>query len=329
MSGVIDWLLKAIESAAERRTVSRTKYFDEYVEPARTAAEKIYHDYCEVLETLRRYVETASCADPIIAYLEDCRRPLQSARDSVRAEITQRMREGGVTRFEAGILGLITGAVSAVDRPYFHTLGYEQRTGAILPRPGNHTVLDLLMKLRTRSGNFASMRPELRHAIAEKEKGIESAWRNVITGYAELRASLKLPRIRALPKHSPTFQDDVVLIEMYLQQIHQMLTLHQFERELPKRLQKIVAAHLPELEVPAENLREVIHDLNENEPGVTEKMLESCLDGFERALDDALRTHRRIQLVGQAPAAARTTSRRRKGVRQSRRTRPARRGSLV
>lgn len=295
MKDILLWLCEALKAAAEFRAGQRDKYFEVWVEPARTKAEIIYRDYLELLQSLRKKVESGSRAGPIVRYLEMRRQELQPVRELIRAEIRQRIREGGVTRFEAGILGLVTGAVSAVDRPYFHVHGYDRRTRALKPQPGNHTVLDLLAKLRRRgTGGIAPIRSELLHAIAEKEKGIESAWRNVATGYAELRASLKLPRLHALPKRSPTLEEGAVLIEMHLQQIHQMLCSHQFERELPKRLQEIVARHLPELSIAAEDLREVIHDLNEHEPGVTEEMLESRLEGFERAFEDALCAHRRI-----------------------------------
>lgn len=291
---ILMWLYEALKYASEYRAGQRDKYFEVWVEPARKNAEIIYRDYLELLRTLRRKVETASRADPIIRYLEKRRQEVQPVRELIRAEIKQRMREGGVTRFEAGILGLVTGAVSAVDRPYFHVHGYDRRTRSLRPQPGSHTVLDLLAKLRRRgTGDIAPIRSELLRAITEKENGIESAWCNVSAGYAELRATLKLPRLHGRPARSATRREGAVLIEMYLQQIHQMLASHQFERELPKRLQEVVAKHLPELSLAAEDLREVIHDLNEQEPGVTGEMLESRLEGFERAFDDALRERRR------------------------------------
>jgi len=272
----------------ETREKNQREYFDRYVQPAYDSAELIYKDYRALLRDLQTKVQDAQSLDPVINFLEGRRRELEPARGRLRALISQRIREGRATRFEAGILGLMSGVVTGVDRPYFQRHSYDETNAAIRPRPGRHTVLDIVQKLKERgSDDIDLIRPELLTAIDDKCSGIEESWQNLVRGYGELHAG-------TLPSTGITLQGitersaGIAAIQSLLQEMHDMVDSGKLERQLPKDLERIVSETLPELNQSAQTLREIVHDLDNKEPNVTIADLEECLRTFEQELDSIL-----------------------------------------
>jgi len=139
---------------------------------------------------------------PIIDFLEKRREEFLPVRDRVRALVAQRIVEGRGTRFEAGVLGVMTGAVTATDRPYFNSIFYEQNGSIVQWRIG-HTVLDILKELKAgHIRDFSSSRQRLLKSVDQKMDAIERAWDNVVGGYAELQGCA-LPHGKVLRPRDP------------------------------------------------------------------------------------------------------------------------------
>jgi hypothetical protein len=289
---MIDLFLKLLDyvvKLAGIRESNRREYFDRYVQPAYETAELIYKDYCSMLSDLRDKVEHSETSEPIIRLLEERRRELLAARTRLRALISERVNEGRATRFEVGILGLMSGVVTSVDRPYFQIYSYVEADGGILPQLGRHTVLDILRKLKRRgSDDISAIRAKLLNAIDDKMRGIEEAWQNVVAGYAELHAGTLPPTaIRFRPKTRQLA--GISEIQSLLTEIHDMLDSDRFDRKMAIDFEQRVAEVLPQLSPIARDVREIIHDLDNKEPNVNTADLEDSVMRFEQELDDILR----------------------------------------
>lgn len=289
---MIDLFLKLLDQVVKLagiRQSNRREYFDRYVQPAYEAAELIYKDYCSMLSDLRNKVGHGETPEPIICLLEERRRELLPVRTRLRALISERVAEGRATRFEAGILGLMTGAVTSVDRPYFQIHSYVEADGRILPQPGRHTVLDILQKLKRRgSDDISTIRAKLLIAVDDKIRGIEEAWQNVVDGYAELHSGTLPPvGIHFRPKERRLA--GISEVQSFLAEIHNMIDSGSFDRKLATDFEEKVAEVLPQLNLLAQNVREIVHDLDNKEPHVNTANLENSLTRFEQALDDILK----------------------------------------
>lgn len=288
---MIDLFLKLLDYVvrlAGIRESNRREYFDRYVQPAYETSELIYKDYCSMLSDLRDRVEHSETSEPIIRILEERRRELLSARTRLRALVSKRVNEGRATRFEAGILGLMTGVVTSVDRPYFQIHSYVQADGGILPQLGRHTVLDILQKLKRRgSDDINTIRAKLLIAVDDKIRGIEEAWQNVVAGYAELHAGT-LPPVAILSRPKTRRLAGISEVQSLLVEIHDMLDSGRFDRKTAIDLEQKVAEVLPQLNPLAQDVRETVHDLDNKEPNVNTADLEDSVTRFERELDGIL-----------------------------------------
>jgi hypothetical protein len=203
---MLELLLKLIEQLTKLvdiREKNREEYFQRYVQPTYVTAEAIYSDYRSLLRKLRGMLVQRRSSKAIIDFLEERREELLPARDRLRALVVQRSNEGRLTRFEAGVLGVMTGASTATDRPHFRTVTYNENDGAIRALPAGHTVLDLLQSMKAEgSRSSAHSRQFMLKMVDLKMDGIEEAWRNVTSGYAELQASAlpatKVPKSQRL-----------------------------------------------------------------------------------------------------------------------------------
>jgi hypothetical protein len=193
------------------------------------------------------------------------------------------MNEGRATRFEAGVLGLMSGVVTSVDRPYFQTYTYAD--GGMLPAVGHHTILDILEQLDDREDDdFDAIRGTLLAVIEEKQRGIEAAWQDVVAGYAELHTGTLPP---AGPSSRPRKRraEQVVEVQSLLRELYGMLDSGRFDRKVAIDFEKRVTKVLPELHPLAQEVRETVHDLDNKEPNTTTADLEACLTRFVRELD--------------------------------------------
>ena len=149
----LELLARDVDRIRQRPRLNNREYFDQYVQPAYDIAQRVYRDYSALLDELRERVTREDTCTPLIRYLEDRRREVQPDRVKIRAQINRRSSEGRVTRFEAGVLGLLGGAVPSVSRPYFEPLDYSEADETICPQLGRHTALDILRKLHARTND--------------------------------------------------------------------------------------------------------------------------------------------------------------------------------
>lgn len=277
---MVELLLKLIEQLTKLvdiREKNRREYFHLYVQPTYDTAEAIYRDYRSLLHELREMVDHAGDSEPIIGFLQERREELLPARDRLRALVAHRVQEGRGTRFEAGVLGLMTGAVTGVDMPYFHTVSYGEVDGSIRSQPGRHTVLDILQRLKSRDDHdFSSGRQRLRRAVDSKMDAIEQAWQNVVRGYADLHAST-LPATKVRESHHLTRHSGVARMRVLLGKVHGMIESGRFSRRPATDLEKVAASAVPELLPLAREIRETVHDLDNREPNITVSDLEKSV----------------------------------------------------
>jgi hypothetical protein len=287
---MLDLLLKAIELIEQLfkffdiREKNREEYFQLYVQPTYDTAEAIYRDYRSLLRELREMVDHAESPEPIRIFLEKRREEFLPARDRLRALVAHRVQEGRGTRFEAGVLGLMTGAVTSVDRPYFKTVSYEEEDGSIRERPGDHTVLDILQRLKARGDqDFSPNRRLLLRIVDTKMDAIEQAWQNVVRGYADLQAST-LPATKVRENHRLNRHSGVARMRVLLGEIHGMIESGRFSRQPATNIEKVAASAVPEVLPLAQAVRETVHDLCNKEPNITAADLEGSLRALEQGL---------------------------------------------
>jgi len=285
MVDLIVKLLDYVVKLGNLRESNRREYFDRYIQPAYETAELIYNDYCELLTELRETIEQSDTSEPVIRMLQSRRRELLAPRARLRALIAERVREGRATRFEAGILGLMSGVVTSVDRPYVQLYAYAD--GGLVPQLGRHTVLDILQKLEQRKGDFSGARGEVLVTVDEKAQGIEEAWQTVVAGYAELHTGTLPPAgVHVRPERRRLAK--IAEVQSLLAEITAMADSGQYGRKTAIGFEEAVADVLPELHPLAQELRETVHDLDNEEPNVTVAELEHAVLRFEQELDRVL-----------------------------------------
>lgn len=193
---MLDLILKLIEQITKLVAIgeeNHREYFDRYVQPTFQTAEAIYKDYRGMLKELRDLVTTDASISDLNAFLMKRREELLPARDRLRVLIERRVQEGKGSRFEAGILGLMTGAVTSVTGYGLETINYEARDGSIQLRRQGHTAFDLIRRL-ARGGLASTIIIDNTLAV------LEEAWQNVLQGYADLQAKT-LPGTKPRKKH--------------------------------------------------------------------------------------------------------------------------------
>jgi len=179
--------------------------------------------------------------------------------------------------------------VTSVDRPYFQTYGYAEAGGGLAPTLGRHTVLDILAQLDDREGDdISTMRQALLAAVDDKIQGIAEAWRTMVAGYAELHTGTLPP---AGPSSRPRRRrvEQIAEVRSLLNEIYDMLGSGQYDRKVAIDFEKQVAKVLPELHPIAQEVRETVHDLDNEEPNTAVADLEACLTRFVQELDRVLR----------------------------------------
>jgi hypothetical protein len=166
---------------------------------------------------------------------------------------------------------------------------YVEADGRILPQIGRHTALDILQKLKRRGSNdIRTIRGELLSIIDDKIRGIEEAWQNVVTGYAELHAGT-LPPVTLHSRPKTLRLAGISEVQSLLVEIHDMLDSGRFDRKTAIDLEQKVAEVLPQLNPRAQDVRETVHDLDNKEPNVTIVNLEVAVTRLEQGLDAILK----------------------------------------
>jgi hypothetical protein len=286
---MLELLLKLIDQLrklADKKEMDRQKYFDLYVRPAYEASKAIYTDYRSILLELRGLVDKADDPEPIVDFLEKRREALLPARDSLRALVALRIAEGRGTRFEAGVLGLMAGARTAVDARYLDVLDYEEG-GYIRARVGPHAVRDVVRIVKARRGDFLSSKPEIRNAVDYELTAIERAWQYVVAGYVELQAE-NLPGPKVNRKEVLSRSAGVAKLRSLLAQVREMPTSKEqdkYDRVIGEEVQHVAALDVPEVLFRAQKVRETVHDLNAHDPNIPDGYLEEVVSALERDLD--------------------------------------------
>lgn len=171
-------LLERLVQFAEVREKNREKFIDRFVTPLYQDAEIIYRDYSNLLRDIRKKTERAKRIAPLLKHMEDKRQIHLPTRTKVRALLRKRLEKKKLTRFEMGIFGLMTGSLTSLDEGHcsFEPLGY-----------GDHTILDVAKRLSFRGEKTLTpySRSQMLRYIDRQIKGIDSAWEEVVGGYAE------------------------------------------------------------------------------------------------------------------------------------------------
>jgi hypothetical protein len=294
MSAVVGLLLELLKSVRDfalavhgMKEGQRKEYLERYVDPAYEAAEEIYRDFRSLLDEVRREASEGESPDRIISLLKERRGQLYPVRSQLRADIATQLEKGRVTRFEAGLIGMMSGAMTSLERPYFQTYSYVDGEGSVRPVVGQHTVLDILDQLeRSGSDDFGAVRGDIVRAVDNKLRGLEKAWLDVVRGYAELKEGT-IPDPRKLPRASPPARR-LAEIGSALNDLYGMAATGQYSRRKATDFEELIAKEVPPLHPPAQELREIVHDLEGREPNVTSEMLRDSLDEFVRRYDHHL-----------------------------------------
>jgi hypothetical protein len=277
--------------------------FREYVEPTFEVARRVYEDYLKMLDELKDMIRNSDTALPIMEYLNRRRTELLPDRTVLRADVELRVCEGKATRFDVGILGLLSGVSTGVSRPYFQTYSYDEQAQAVLPQLGRHTVLDILAKLQEKGQpDITAVRPRLMAAVEAKRHGIDEAWKNVAVGHAELRKRAQ-PRWGVDSGARKDGSAEVGEILSLLVKMHDMLERARslesaaaiplktedptsaLDRSTPKRFVERVKRAFPgalDLHHCAEKVRWEIHDYVDKQPHAELDHVAGSLDKFEQ-----------------------------------------------
>lgn len=176
-------LLEKLAAFAELREKNREKFIDRYVAPLYNDAEIIYRDYSQLLRDIRKRAERAVKVAPLLKYIEDKRRANLTTRTKVRAVLTKCLEAKNLSRFEMGIFGLMTGSMTALDEGHCSFAPLAN---------GDHTILDIVRRLANRGQSelVPYTRENMLRYIDGQIKGIDSAWSEVVAGYADLMATV-------------------------------------------------------------------------------------------------------------------------------------------
>jgi hypothetical protein len=284
---MLDILLKLLDNVVKLvgiREKNHQDYFQRYVQPTFELAESVYRDYRLLLRDVRELVQRGGESAMIVRLLKDRREEFLPIRRRIEALVERRVRERGSSQFEAGILAMLTGAVSAVNSGHLLTCEYVPRSRSILPEVRGHTLLDLLEILEHPGGaRIVDVPRRLLQAVDQKQYVIEQAWQLVVRGYAELHATTLRPA--RLSRQGPVTRKSVLAsIRINVEKVREMIAIGRFARKPGIELEKMTAAAVPELLQLAMEIRGTTHDLDNREPNVSVADLKQSLARFESAL---------------------------------------------
>jgi len=273
----IDKLIKLVKLASdlfESRSTERKKY----VEALYDCASAVYKDYIDLLSDLRQKVLRARKPEPLIRYLEQRRREILPLRKKLNAVVSKHLERNPASKFDAGILGLMTGSVTVFDKRYFRIYNFDSERRIVRAHKGRHTVLDLLNKLKRHGGkSIVSIREQLLESIDNKIRCLDITWEDISQGYATYPYS-DSSLFKSLTRKMPDTSD---MIQAMLDQIQAMSESGTFSRSAATDFETFVGASIPCLIDIAQDIREIVHDLDDKEPNVTVNDLHERLQAFK------------------------------------------------
>jgi len=276
IGGHIDKLISLVELASvlfESRSVERKKYIDAVYD----CASAVYKDYIDLLSNLRQKVLRARKPNTLIRFLEQRRREVLPLRKKLNAVVSKHLERNPTSKFDAGILGLMNGSVTVFDKRYFRIYGFDAERRIIRAHKGRHTVLDLLNKLKQHEGkSVASIRDQLLESIDNTMRCLDITWEDISQGYATYPYS-DSSLFKSLTRKMPNTSDMALAM---LDQIQAMSESGTYSRSVATDFETFIGASIPCLVGMAQDIREIVHDLDDKEPNVKVTDLQDKLQAF-------------------------------------------------
>ena len=271
--GKLTTLVTLASALFESRAAQREKY----IEASYDYASAVYKDYINLLSNLRQKVLRARKPEPLMKFLEERRRELLPLRKKLKAVVSEHLKRNPTSKFEAGIIGLMNGSVTVFDRRYFRIYQFDAEQRIVRAHRGSHTVLDLLTKLKRHEGeSVASIRDQLLESIDNTIRCLDITWEDISEGYATYRYS-DSGLFKKLSRKVPNTADMILAM---LDQIQAMSESTVFSRAVVTDFETYVGATVPCLVGMAQDIREIVHDLDNKEPNVKVTCLHDKLEAF-------------------------------------------------
>ncbi len=255
-------LIKLASDLFESRSAKRKVELDALYE----CASAVYRDYVKLLTDLRDRVLRARKPEPLIKLLEQRRRDLLPERKKLKAVVSRHLERNPSSRFDAGIIGLMTGSVTTFDHRYFRIYDFDSERRIVRAHRGKHTVLDLLNKLKAQMGNsIVPIREKLLESIDHTLRCLDITWEDISQGYENYSYSVNSKYKELARKHQKTSETTLRMVE----QIQAMAENNSLSRSVATDFETFIGGSIPSLIGMAQDIRELIHDLDNNEPNVT------------------------------------------------------------
>lgn len=293
---LLETLLKLLDYSVkllEQRGRYDERVFDRIVTPAFELGEKVFQDYLQLFQDLRRKVSSRVSPEDLIRFLEEGRLRYLPVRVRLRAilgrpDLWQREEE---RKLVAGLFGLLCGGLSTYEEQQLDRRRRYIQTG--------HTLLDLLYRideLRRETDDRLHVERVVR-MVQRQEQAIRAAWGDAAEAYAAIQESVatsgKLKLRKRFRRKAPgeieisgkcriSRYSAVVQTRALLTEIRGAIRP---SRQLGTHLEQVVAEALPELLPRAREVKETVHDLDHGEPNVTPAHLQESLANLEDELD--------------------------------------------
>lgn len=262
----------------ELRSADRKKYLDAVYE----CASAVYRDYVDLLTDLRQKGTRARKPETLINFLEQRRRSLLPERKKLTAIVSKHIERNPSSKFDAGIMGLITGSVTVFDQRYFRIYDFDAERRRVRAHTGRHTVLDLLNKLKGQKGkSIVPIRKKLLESIDHTLRCLDITWEDISQGYTNYSYSVSDKFKELTQKHQKTSETTLRMLE----QFEAMAESNSFSRSAATDFETFVGGSIPCLIGMAQDIRELIHDLDNNEPNVMVEDLLSSLRAFKAEIN--------------------------------------------
>jgi hypothetical protein len=182
---MVDVALSVVDRLIQLLTVrerNREKYFQQFIEPLYKDAEGIANDYVALFGELIDLLKNADSTEEVIAWIERRRLKMLPLRMKVRALLENKSVDPdkvpeAYRLFVQGLWGVMKGGISLVEDGHTPMREYGW---------GDHTVLDLL-KIFSQMSPASYYRERYIKNARHQLLAIETAWKDVVKGYAALK----------------------------------------------------------------------------------------------------------------------------------------------